>query len=135
MAQGVAEYAKENNLNMHIHASEEQREQDECITRRGMTPISYFSKCGLLDTPATIAHCVTVTQEDMCILKEKNATVAHCPSSNFKLGCGTAPIYVMDQAGIRIGIGTDGAASNNNLNMLEEMKLAALAQANLNHNP
>ncbi|MGO1470505.1 MAG: amidohydrolase [Tissierella sp.] len=131
----VAAYAKEKNLRVHTHVSETKKEHEECKMRHGMTPTAYFEKNGLLDQPLTAAHCVWIEGEDFDILKEKDVTVAHCISSNLKLGSGFAPIKEMMEKGIKVGFGTDGASSNNNLNMLEEMHLASMANKGINHNP
>ena len=81
---------------------------------------------GLLDVPAFFAHCVWVTKQDMKIMKKHGVSAVHCPTSNMKLGSGFAPIPALLKAGINVGLGTDGCASNNNLNMFEEMHLAAV---------
>ena len=91
-----------------------------------MTPAALFEKLGTFRNPTTAAHCVWVTQEDMDILKANGVSPVHCPSSNMKIGSGFAPIQQMLDRGINVTIGTDGAASNNNLNMLEEIHLASV---------
>lgn len=116
----------EQGARMQIHLSETQKEHDECIQRHGMTPTAWFEKMGILDVPTACAHCVCVTPEDMQILKRHNASPVHNPTSNMKLGSGFAPIPEMLDMGINVALGTDGAASNNNLNMFEEMHLAAI---------
>lgn len=132
----VAEYAKSNGMRMHVHLSETKSEHEGSKERRnGLTPTAYFAKCGIFDVPATAAHCVFVEDSDIEILREKDVTVSHNPSSNLKLGSGIAPIWKMHKAGVRIGIGTDGASSNNNLNMLEEVNLASILQKGVNRDP
>ncbi|MEE1199574.1 MAG: amidohydrolase [Christensenellales bacterium] len=111
---------------IHIHLSETEKEHSECIQRHGMTPTAWFEKMGILDLPACAAHCVEVTPEDIAILKRRGASIMHNPTSNMKLGSGFAPIPELLKAGINVTLGTDGAASNNNLNMFEEMHLAAI---------
>lgn len=136
MVREVAEFAAQNGLRMHVHISETLSEHEECKQRRGgLTPTQYLAENGLLDSPATAAHCVFVDDRDMEILLEKSATVAHCPSSNLKLGSGVAPIWKMHQMGINVGIGTDGASSNNNLNGLEEVNLASILQKGVLKDP
>ena len=120
---------------MPIHLSETQKEHDECIQRHGMTPAAWFEKMGILDVPTAAAHCVCVTPEDMEILKRKNASPVHNPTSNMKLGSGFAPVPEMLDMGINVALGTDGAASNNNLNMFEEMHLAAIIHNGQRRNP
>lgn len=132
----IAEFAKENHLHMHTHISETQKEHNECKQRRGgLTPIQFFNKCGVFDVPATAAHCVWIEGEDFDIMAQKGVTACHCPSSNLKLGSGIAPVKKMLEKGIRVGIGTDGAASNNNLNSLEEVNLASILQKGANNDP
>ena len=116
----------ERGAGMHIHLSETRREQLECIKKYGMTPSALFEKLGTFKNPTTAAHCVWVTQEDMDILKANGVSPVHCPSSNMKIGSGFAPVQQMLDRGINVTIGTDGAASNNNLDMLEEMHLASI---------
>lgn len=111
---------------MHIHLSETRHEQDECVAKYGMTPAALFEKLGTFKNRTTAAHCVWVTPEDMEILRANGVSPVHCPSSNMKIGSGFAPIQQMLDRGINVTLGTDGAASNNNLNMLEEMHLASI---------
>ncbi len=125
----VADYAKERNLNIHLHLSETKLEHEECKERRnGRTPARYFADCGVFEQPTTAAHCVWVESEDMEILLEKGVTVASNPISNLKLASGICPAKTMMDMGINVGLGTDGVSSNNNLNMLEEMKTFSLLQ-------
>lgn len=135
MVREAAEYCKEKGKRMHVHLSETAKEHNECKANRGVTPTRFFADCGVFDNPTTAAHCVWLEGEDFDILKEYGVTPAHCPSSNMKLGSGVANLKKMLEMGINIGIGTDGAASNNNLNMLEEVNLAALIQKGVNHDP
>ena len=116
----------EKGARMQIHLSETQKEHGECIARHGLTPAAWFEKMGIFDVPTGAAHCVAVTKEDMEILKRRNVSPIHNPTSNLKLGSGFAPIPEMLDMGSNVALGTDGAASNNNLNMFEEMHLAAI---------
>ncbi|MBP9988243.1 MAG: amidohydrolase [Ruminococcus sp.] len=111
---------------MHIHVSETQKEHIECIEKYGKTPTQWFNDMGAFDSSAFLAHCVEVNDDDIEILKEKNVSVVHNPTSNMKLGSGFARIPYMIERGINVALGTDGAASNNNLNMFEEMHLSSL---------
>ncbi len=111
---------------LQIHLSETEKEQRECVERHGLTPAAWCEKMGLFDIPAAAAHCVWVTEEDMDILKAHDVSVIHNPTSNLKLGSGFAPVPRMIAKGINVALGTDGAASNNNLNLFEEMHLAAI---------
>ena len=131
----VAEYAKSNNLIIQTHISETKEEHEACKQRNGMTPLAYFEKCGLLDQPVIAAHCVWIEEEDFNIIKDKNVTPVHCISSNLKLGSGFAPIKRMLDMGIFVCIGTDGASSNNNLNMLEEVHIASMVNKGVTRDP
>lgn len=131
----VADYAKKIDTRMHIHLSETKREHEECKERWGKTPAQYFDGLGVFDVKTTAAHCVFLEGEDFDLLAQKGVTVAHCPSSNLKLGSGVADIARMQTAGINITIGTDGASSNNNLNMLEELHVASLLQKGVSNDP
>ncbi len=135
IARGVAEHAKELGANMHLHLSETLADHLACKELRGMTQAKYFEKCGLLDTPTTAAHCVFLEKEDFEILAEKKATIATCPKSNLKLCSGIADIKTATEHGINVAIGTDGVASNNNLNMLEEIRFFSLLQKNRSGDP
>ena len=132
----IADWSRGEGLRMHVHISETRREHEECKTRRGgMTPTAFFERCGIFDSPTTAAHCVWAEDADLDILASRGVTVAHCPSSNLKLGSGIARIARMVDLGVNVGIGTDGAASNNNLDMLEEMVLASLVQKGVTGDP
>ena len=120
---------------MHIHLSETQREVDECIARYGKSPVAWFEELGTLDSPTAAAHCVAVSDEDIAILKRHGVNVIHNPTSNLKLGSGFAPVRKLMDAGINLALGTDGAASNNNLDMFEEMHLADIMPCGYRHDP
>ncbi|HPF18492.1 MAG: amidohydrolase [Bacillota bacterium] len=111
---------------IHLHLSETLREHKECKERYGKTPTEWFRDLGTLDSPVLAAHCVHCEDTDLDILAEKKTSFIHNPSSNMKLGSGFAPVVKALQKGVNVVLGTDGAASNNNLNMLEEMHLAAV---------
>lgn len=112
-------------LGIQIHLSETELEVEESLRQYGRTPVAHVKSVGLLERPVLAAHCVHVTDEDLALLKQADVRVAHNPQSNLKLGSGVAPLVHMQQAGLTVGLGTDGAASNNNLDMFEEMRLAA----------
>ncbi len=131
----VAAYAKENNLRMQLHLSETQAEHEQCIERHGMTPTAYFASMGVLDVPTTAAHCVYVTDEDICIIKEKGVTPVHNPVSNLKLGSGVMRLRTMLDAGIPVAFGTDGVASNNQLSILRELQTAAILHKGIYRDP
>ena len=111
---------------MQIHLSETQKEHRECLEKYGRTPAQWFADLGTLDSPTSAAHCVWVTEEDMALMLRKGVSVIHNPTSNMKLGSGFAPIPRMLELGLNVALGTDGAASNNNLNLMEELHLAAV---------
>ncbi len=112
--------------NMHIHLSETAKEHKECIEKYGKTPTEWFNMLGTFDSRAFAAHCVELTENDMDIIKEKGVSIVHNPTSNMKLGSGFAPVEAFLSKGINVTIGTDGTASNNNLDMLEEMHMASV---------
>jgi 5-methylthioadenosine/S-adenosylhomocysteine deaminase len=114
--------------NMHVHVSETADEVAGCGERHGKSPVTYFADLGLFDGQTTAAHCVHLSDDDIAILREKGVTVASCPVSNLKLGSGVARLSDLDQAGVRVTLGTDGPASNNSLSMLNEMKNALILQ-------
>ena len=125
----VREYSrlcKEYGGRMHIHLSESRKEVEECIERYGKTPVEWFEEMGTFDSPTLAAHVVWPMKNDLKILKRHNVSVAHCPSSNMSIGSGFAPVRKMLDLGINVCLGTDGTASNNNLNMMEEMHLASV---------
>ncbi|MDR0862033.1 MAG: amidohydrolase, partial [Oscillospiraceae bacterium] len=130
-----AEYAKSRGVGVHVHLSETRREHVEGLQRRGVTVAKYFEDTGLFDSRVVAAHCTHVTEEDMKILQRHGVTAVHCPSSNLKLGSGIAPVPRMLELGVNVALGTDGASSNNNLNMLEELHLAALIHRGAAENP
>ncbi len=123
----IANAAKEEGLSIHVHISETQTEHQECMERHeGRTPIRYMADCGVLDVPVQAAHCVYLSDEDVEIMKAHGAAAVHNPSSNLKLGSGIAPVRDYLKKGLKVAIGTDGASSNNNLNMMEEIHMAAM---------
>ncbi len=121
----VAQHAKQAGVGMHIHMSETQSEHADCKARHGMTPAEFFAAQGVFDVPTTAAHCVWVEDSDIALMQEKGVTVASCPVSNMKLASGFAPVGKFLDAGVNIAMGTDGAASNNNLNMRQDMFMFA----------
>lgn len=126
LLQRCAETARRNNLKLHIHLSETEYELKECQKQHGCTPVAYLDKIGFLGEDVIAAHAIHLTDEDIRILARRGVTVAHCPVSNMKLSSGIAPVQKMLEAGCRVTLGTDGCSSNNNMDMREEMKIAAL---------
>lgn len=132
----IATLAKEKGLNIHVHVSETKSEHEECKERHGgLTPVRYFDSLGVFDVPVTAAHCVWVDEGDIEVLAERGAYVATNPVSNMKLGSGFAPVAKMFEHGVNIALGTDGVASNNNLDMYQDMFVLALAQKGANLDP
>lgn len=122
----VMALAKKLQVGIHIHLAETLQEMHDIQKAYGKSPIAYVNDLGLLDFPVLGAHCVHVSPEDINIMQAKDVRVAHNPESNMKLASGIAPVPQMLAAGITVGLGTDGAASNNDLDMLGEMRTAAL---------
>ncbi|MCR4804757.1 MAG: amidohydrolase family protein, partial [Clostridia bacterium] len=114
---------------------ETKREHDECVARHGLTPMAYFEKLGVFESPTYAAHCVWCTEEDLDIAARCGVTIAHNPTSNLKLGSGFAPIPRALEKGVRVALGTDGCASNNNLNLWEEMHLASIIHKGISGDP
>ena len=126
VAAGTAAWCKSVGGRMHIHLSETKHEHEGCLERYGMTPAEWMNRAGVFDVPCQAAHCVWVSESDRRLMKEKGVAVVHNPSSNMKLGSGFAPIPQMLDEGILVSLGTDGAASNNTLNMVKELHLASI---------
>ncbi len=129
----ISECAKELGTSIHIHLSETIKENEDCIKERGMTPTEYLESIDFFKMPVIAAHCVHLTENDIAIMKKHDVTPVHNPSSNLKLGSGIAPMMKLKE--LNPSIGTDGASSNNNLNMLEEVNLAALLTCGAEMNP
>jgi len=130
-----AELAVEFDVPLHIHLSETAQEVDDSRRLNGAPVVPWVKKHGLFDAKVLAAHCVHVDDGEIRALKSHNAGVAHNPSSNLKLGAGVAPVARMLELGVNVGIGTDGAASNNDLDMFEEMRLAALVAKGTSGDP
>lgn len=111
-----------------IHLSETHKEVAYCRTAYGATPVWHLYNLGLLTRQLVADHAVVLTEEDMDLLAASGAKVAHCPESNMKLASGIAPVTALLARGVPVGLGTDGCASNNNLDMLQEMDTAAKLQ-------
>ena len=125
----IRDFAAERDLPIHIHISETEREVQDCMeAHEGLSPVEYLHKLGILSKRIFAAHTVHLSEKDMEILSDTGVNVIHNPGSNMKLSSGIFPYRELKDRNIPILLGTDGVASNNNLDMLEEMKLAALLQ-------
>lgn len=120
---------------LQIHLSETRKEVEDITAQTGMAPATYLSSIGLLDKNVIAAHGVWLNSEEIKLLAASGTTIAHCPKSNLKLASGIADIDSYLKAGIPVGIGTDGTASNNTLDMVEEMRFAALLPKGIHHDP
>ncbi len=122
----VKEQAKQDNAKIHIHVLETEAELNQMKEQFGMCSVNMLDEIDFLDNDVIAAHCVWLSDGDMDILNERGVNVSHNPVSNMKLASGIAPVPKMLARGVNVSLGTDGCASNNNLNMFEEMKTAAL---------
>ena len=122
----LRDFAAENNLLINIHLAETRKEVGDCVKTHGMKPVEYLESLGFLGPNIVASHVIWVTEKEMDILALRNVKIAHNPVSNMKLGSGVFAFGEINRRGICIGLGTDGCSSNNNLDMLEEMKIAAL---------
>ena len=124
-----AEYSRDEGIMLHIHLSETKQEVDDCIKAYGMSPAVLLDKTGCLTSRTVAAHGCWLSEDDCRLIGKRGAHIAHNPASNMKLATGRAmPYQWLKEAGVNVGLGTDGCSSNNNLDMLEEMKIAALCQ-------
>ncbi len=128
-------YAKEHQLRIHTHLAETKTENVDCIKEHQMTPTQWMEHWGIFDVPCTAAHGVWFSDEDMEILKNHQVTVVHNPVSNLKLASGVAEIPKLKEKGINIALGTDGASSNNNLDLFEEIKLTGILHKGIQLDP
>ncbi len=133
----VRDFADKHDLLVHIHLSETEEEVEDCIKRYGMRPVEFLDSIRFL-SPGTIAcHCIHLSRKEIELLKKRDVKIVHIPASNMKLASGRMPYEALKRAGLQsnIALGTDGCASNNNLDMFEEMKIASLFQKAFSGNP
>jgi 5-methylthioadenosine/S-adenosylhomocysteine deaminase len=130
-----AALAKEFDVPLHTHLAETASEVENSLTDHGMPVIPYVESQNIFEAKVLAAHCVHIDGREIHTLQHYNSGVAHCPSSNLKLASGVAPVSQMLKVGLNVGIGTDGPASNNNLDMFEEMRLAALLAKGFTNDP
>jgi len=122
----VKELARKYGVGIHIHISESQDEVDKVMKKYGKRPIEHLDSIGFLGPEVLAAHCVWLTEREIAAIQKRGVKPVHNPVSNMKIACGVAPVPEMLAAGIPVALGTDGAASNNSLDMCNEMKFAAL---------
>jgi 5-methylthioadenosine/S-adenosylhomocysteine deaminase len=124
-----AEFAREEKIGIHIHLSETEREVSDCVARHGKRPAALLDECGILTSKTIAAHCCWLDDTECSLLGKHGVSASHSPVSNMKLATNRAmPARQLGAAGANVCLGTDGCASNNNLDMFEEMKTAALLQ-------
>jgi 8-oxoguanine deaminase len=123
----TAEIAREHGVRLHTHLAETLDEESYCQEVYGCRPVEYLRRLGWLGADVWLAHCVHLSAEEIALFGETGTGVAHCPSSNFRLGSGVAPARAMLDAGVPVGLGVDGSASNDTSNMLAEARQALLA--------
>lgn len=131
----VSEYAINEHLGMHVHLSETKAEHDACKDKYGLTPAQLLDCHHLFDVRTAAAHCVWLEPEDMALLARHKVSAVHCPVSNLKLASGCANVQEMIKAGMNVALGTDSSASNNNLDLFEEIKAATLMAKGITGDP
>jgi 5-methylthioadenosine/S-adenosylhomocysteine deaminase len=124
----TVERAKDLNVGIHIHCSETHDQRELSLERYGLTPPQMLHKAGVLEVPTLLAHGIGITQDDIVLLKDFDVAVAQCPKTYLKLAMGTALVQAFREAGIKVGLGTDGVVSSNTLDVLEQMRVLALDQ-------
>ena len=124
----VRQLADEYNMGIHIHVSETQKEINDVSEEKGLRPFEYLEKIGFLGPDVVAAHCVWLSDDEIEIIKKHGVKVSHNPCSNMKLASGISPVSKLIENDICVSIGTDGASSNNNLDLIEELKTASLLQ-------
>ncbi len=129
------EVAEANDALIVIHVAETEWEVEEAMMHHGCSPVRYLDRLSLLGERLLAIHCVNLTEDDISLLAQRKARVVHCPESNLKLGSGIAPVPQLLDAGIIVALGTDGAASNNDLDLLSEMDTAAKLAKGLKRDP
>jgi 5-methylthioadenosine/S-adenosylhomocysteine deaminase len=131
----LSSIAIKENCPLHIHLSESEKEFLDMQREKNLTPTEYLEKLGIFEAKTLAAHANYLTDKDIVILKENNVSIAHCPESNAKLASGICPVVKLFDSEVNVALGTDGAASNNNLDILGEMDFALKLQKISNGNP
>lgn len=131
----IKELIKEESVLIHIHVSETKKEVDDCKKEHGKSPVAYLDELGLLGENVIAAHSIWLDEDDLEIYRKRNVKVSYCPISNMKLASGVMPAAEMLNKGIIVGLGTDGAASNNTLDLFSDMRVCALLHKVNNFEP
>lgn len=131
----ASKIAKDNNMFLHIHASETEKEVKDCYEKYGISPIEKLEQLGLLTEKTILAHCVHLSDKDIDIINKHKTKVAHCPVSNLKLNSGKMALQKMLDKKCFITLATDGSSSNNSLSMIDEMKVSALSAKDQANSP
>ncbi len=124
----VAAAARSRDLLLHLHIAETKKEQEDCLAATGQRVLPYLDSLGVLTGKVLAAHMIHLNEEEFEITREKDIRIAHCPQSNMKLAAGIFPSPEYQKRGVVMGLATDGPASNNDLDILEEMRTASLLQ-------
>jgi 5-methylthioadenosine/S-adenosylhomocysteine deaminase len=122
----IASLAAQTNLGIHLHVHETEFEVEQSLKQYGERPLARLERLGILGPQTLAVHAVALNDDDIAMLAQHNVHIAHCPTANLKLGSGMARSVALQEAGINIGLGTDGAAGNNRLDLLAEARLAGL---------
>ena len=122
----TAEFGRKMGVRLHTHLAETRDEKEYCLSRFGMRPLEYLESTGWLGEDVWFAHCVYLNEQELRKMRDAGAKVAHCPTSNMRLGSGVAPVPIMLEMGIDVGLAVDGSASNDSSNMLGELRSCLL---------
>jgi 5-methylthioadenosine/S-adenosylhomocysteine deaminase len=128
LLEGVKKEASKYGVRIHIHVSETKKEVSDVLEAQGTRPFDYLDEIGFLGPEVTAAHAVWLSDHEINVIKSSGTKISHNPSSNMKLSSGVSPVSKLLEKEVNVSIGTDGAASNNNLDLLEEMKIVSLLQ-------
>ena len=126
LLKAVAQLSQQHGILLHTHANENPQELEQIRQKVGCDNLEYLERLGLTEAHLVLAHCVWLNPQEIEILKRSHSFVVHCPAANLKLASGLAPVPELREKGVTVALGSDGAPCNNNLNMLQEMRLAAL---------
>ncbi|MFO7742872.1 MAG: amidohydrolase, partial [Anaerolineae bacterium] len=126
----VVDAAKELGVGIHLHVAESQEQMDNSLEAHGSSPVAHLQSLSVFDVPTLAAHCIAVNDEDVAILADEGIHVAHTPKTYLKLAMGVAPLPAFLESDVHVALGTDGPASNNDLSMLEVMRIAGLHHKN-----